>query len=112
MLTVTKPYRLARSTAELLSIEADLWSAFPWLRHVFADSAYAGHKLQNALTKLGNWTIEIVKQSDAAKGFVLLPGRWVVERTVAWLNRNRRLAKDLRPASKAPRPGSISPVLD
>ena len=43
---------------------------------------------------LGKWTIEIVKRSDVAKGFVLLPRRWVVERTLAWLNRNRRLAKD------------------
>jgi transposase len=71
-----------------------LRSAFPWLRHVFADSAYAGGKLQKALAKLGNWTIEIVKRSDAARGFVVLPRRWVVERTLAWLNRNRRLAKD------------------
>lgn len=71
-----------------------LRSAFPWLRHVFADSAYAGGKLQNALAKLGNWTIEIVKRPNAATGFVLLPRRWVVERTFAWLNRNRRLAKD------------------
>jgi transposase len=73
---------------------AALRSAFPWLRHVFADSAYAGGKLQNALAKLGKWTIEIVKRSDAARGFVVLPRRWVVERTLAWLNRNRRLAKD------------------
>jgi hypothetical protein len=43
----------------------------------------------------GGWTIEIVKRSDAAKGFVLLPRRWVVERTFAWLNRNGRLAKDV-----------------
>ena len=71
-----------------------LRSAFPWLRHVFADGAYAGGKLQKALAKLGKWTIEIVKRSDAARGFVVLPRRWVVERTLAWLNRNRRLAKD------------------
>ena len=71
-----------------------LRSAFPWLRHVFADGAYAGGKLQNALAKLGKWTIEIVKRSDAARGFVVLPRRWVVERTLAWLNRNRRLSKD------------------
>jgi transposase len=71
-----------------------LSSAFPWLRHVFADGAYAGDKLQAELAKLGKWTIEIVKRSDAAKGFVLLPRRWVVERSIAWLNRNRRLAKD------------------
>jgi hypothetical protein len=44
---------------------------------------------------LGNWTIEIVKRSDVAKGLVLLPRRWVVERTLALLNRNRRLAKDV-----------------
>ena len=71
-----------------------LRSAFPWLRHVFADGAYAGGKLEGALAKLGEWTIEIVKRSDASRGFVLLPRRWVVERTLAWLNRNRRLAKD------------------
>ena len=69
-------------------------SAFPWLRHVFADGGYAGPKLKKALASIGRWTIEIVKRSDAAKGFKLLPRRWVVERTIAWLNRNRRLAKD------------------
>jgi transposase len=68
--------------------------AFPWLRHVFADAAYAGEKLRQALARLGKWTIEIIKRSDIAKGFQLLPHRWVVERTIAWLNRNRRLAKD------------------
>lgn len=69
-------------------------SLFPWLRHLFADSAYAGPKLAAALTKLGKWTIEIVKRPQDAVGFELLPRRWVVERTLAWLNRNRRLAKD------------------
>jgi transposase len=73
---------------------ASVQSAFPWLRHVFADAGYAGDKLKAALAALGTWTIEIIKRSDAAKGFVLLPRRWVVERTIAWLNRNRRLAKD------------------
>lgn len=67
---------------------------FPWLRHVFADGGYAGDKLKTALEPLGDWTIQIIKRSDAAKGFVVLPRRWVVERTFAWLGRCRRLAKD------------------
>ena len=67
---------------------------FPWLRHVFADGGYAGDKLKAALRGHGDWTIEIIKRSDTAKGFEVLPRRWVVERTFAWLGRCRRLAKD------------------
>jgi transposase len=67
---------------------------FPWLRHIFADGGYAGDKLRNALVDMGKWTIEVIKRSDTAKGFEVLPRRWVVERTFAWLGRCRRLAKD------------------
>jgi len=66
----------------------------PWLRHVFADGGYAGNKLKDAMRGRGQWSIEIVKRSDTANGFVVLPRRWVVERTFAWLGRCRRLAKD------------------
>jgi transposase len=76
------------------SVLASIRSLYPWLRHLFADCGYAGDKLSQALKSLGKWTVEIIKRSDTAKGFVLLPRRWVVERTLAWLNRNRRLAKD------------------
>jgi putative transposase len=68
--------------------------SFPWMRHLFADGGYAGDKLKNALSGCGEWTVEIIKRSDTAQGFVLLPRRWVVERSFAWFGRNRRLAKD------------------
>ena len=67
---------------------------FRRLRHIFADGAYAGEKLDGALREMGRWSLEIIKRPDGAKGFQVLPRRWVVERTLAWLNRNRRLAKD------------------
>jgi putative transposase len=63
-------------------------------RACFADGGYAGDKLAAALAGAGRWQIEIVKRSDRATGFEILPRRWAVERTFAWLNRNRRLAKD------------------
>ena len=66
----------------------------PKLRHVFADCGYRGPKLRSALITIGRWTIQIVKRSDTAEGFEVLPRRWVVERTFAWLGRCRRLAKD------------------
>ena len=62
---------------------------YPWLRRIFADGGYAGDKLRAALASMGRWTVQIIKRSDTAKGFELLPRRWVVERTVAWLGRCR-----------------------
>ena len=67
---------------------------YPMLRHIFADGGYAGPKLREALQAIGRWTVQIVKRSDAAEGFEILPRRWVVERTLAWLGRCRRLSKD------------------
>ena len=71
-------------------------SAYPWLRHVFADGGYAGPKLKHALAGQGDWTVEIVKRPNAANGFVLIARRWLVERTFAWFGRCRCrcLAKD------------------
>jgi transposase len=69
-------------------------SRYPSLRHVFADGGYAGPELRDALKTLGRWSVQIIKRSDTAEGFEVLPRRWVVERTFAWLNRCRRLSKD------------------
>lgn len=77
-----------------VDVLAAIRTRFPWLHHVFADGGYAGEKLRSALVGMGKWTIEIIKRSDKAKGFEVLPRRWVVERTFAWLGRCRRLAKD------------------
>ncbi len=72
-----------------------LFGMFPFLRKLFADSAYQGPIFHTALGKiLPLLETEIVKRSDLAKGFVVLPKRWIVERTIGWLNRCRRLAKD------------------
>jgi len=73
---------------------AEIIRRFPWRRHVFADGGYTGEKLMDALQRNGKWTVEIVRRSDTAKGFVVLPLRWAVERTLAGFNRNRRLVKD------------------
>ena len=74
---------------------ATLFGMYPFLKKLFADGGYQGPDFQKALAKiLPHLTTEIVKRSDHAKGFVVLPRRWVVERTIAWLNRCRRLVKD------------------
>jgi transposase len=74
---------------------ASLFGLFPFLRKLYADAGYQGAKFQNALKRvLRQVRLEIVRRSDVAKGFVVLPKRWIVERTIGWLNRCRRLAKD------------------
>jgi putative transposase len=66
---------------------------FPRLRLIWADQGYKAHFVAWA-QGVRDWAIEIVARPAGAKGFVLLPRRWVVERTFAWLGRSRRLSKD------------------
>ena len=78
-----------------IALLSTLFGLFPFLEKLFADSAYQGPVFHTALASiLPNLKTEIVKRSDAAKGFVTLPKRWIVERSIGWLNRCRRLAKD------------------
>ena len=66
---------------------------FPFIELIFADGGYAGRKMALTVWRTGVWKLQIVKRSDIA-GFEVLPKRWIVERTFAWISRNRRLARD------------------
>jgi len=69
---------------------------FSRLRLIWADGGYAGALVEwvRSLRTRNTVRLEIVKRSDDAKGFVVLPRRWVVERTFAWLGLHRRVSKD------------------
>jgi len=74
---------------------ATLFGLYPFLLKLYADGGYQGARFQDGLRSvLTRVNIEIVKRSDQARRFVVLPKRWIVERTFAWLGRCRRLAKD------------------
>ena len=75
--------RLLRNTAR----------RFPSIVKIFADAGYQGPRMANVVADTGTWQIEIVKRTELHK-FVVLPRRWIVERTFAWIARNRRLARD------------------
>ncbi len=76
-------------------VMATLFGLYPFLLKLYADGGYQGPQFKAGLLDVVQQVdVEIVKRSDAAKGFTVLPKRWVVERTISWLNRCRRLAKD------------------
>ena len=77
------------------TLMATLFGAFPFLSRLFADGGYQGPKFKAAVKRIrARLEVEIVKRSDQAKAFVVLPKRWICERTLAWLGRCRRLGKD------------------
>jgi transposase len=80
---------------------SSLFGMYPFLLKLFVDGGYQGPQFYSAAAAiLPQLSIEVVKRSDQAEGFEVLPKRWVVERTFAWLGRCRRLAKDFENVSR------------
>lgn len=96
ILAVVVPVARVQDRDGAMSLRARLRHRFSRLRVIWADQAYIGD-LVTWLWALRPWRkvrLEIVKRPEGAKGFLLLPKRWIVERTFAWLGRYRRLSKD------------------
>ena len=88
-----------RDGAEALLREAR--RSFPFIERIIADAGYQGRKMEAVVARTGTWELQIVRRCDRHR-FVVLPKRWIVERTLAWISRCRRLARDYeRHARKA-----------
>jgi putative transposase len=83
---------------------------FPRLRLLWVDQKYHNHALYGWVAENGHYGLEVVRRPEGAKGFVLLPKRWVAERTFAWLKRYRRLSVD-RERSTASCDAMIRPAM-
>ena len=90
---VVHPADIQDRDGAVLVLDDHTHRLFPFLEKIFADSAYGGPKLRDAIAG-APWKIEVVRRPADQKGFEVLPKRWVVERTIAWINRCRRLSKD------------------
>lgn len=78
-----------------VALMAGLFGLYPFLRRLFVDGGYAGATFRDGLRgTCPHIRVSVVKRPKQAEGFAVLPKRWVVERSFAWLNRCRRLAKD------------------
>jgi putative transposase len=80
-----------RDGAKLVLVK--LLGRFPRLRLIWADAGYAG-RLVDWVWDTGGWLLEVVRRNPDSHRFEVLPRRWVVERTLGWLSRCRRLSKD------------------
>ena len=92
MNTVTYCKRNILSVVAQMILDA-IRKRWPWLKHLFADGAYDRAMLMDKAAFL-DFIIEVVRRIDGQSGFVVLPGRRVVERTLGWLTRWRRLVRD------------------
>ena len=79
-----------RDGAEALLREAR--RSFPFIERVIGDAGYQGRKMEAAVARSGSWELQIVRRCDRHR--FVLPKRWIVERTLAWISRCRRLARD------------------
>lgn len=84
----------AKKLLEYIKSKSYLEKLCSRIKLVWADRGYQGADLANWVKNLWGWTWEVVRRNQEAKGFVLLPRRWVVERTFGWFNHARRLSKD------------------
>jgi putative transposase len=66
----------------------------PRLKKIWADAAYRGKELADWCKAQGDWDLEVVERTPGVRGFSVVPKRWVVERTLGWISRNRRMSKD------------------
>jgi transposase len=66
---------------------------FPFIERIYADGGYRGVATAAAVARTGTWRLEIVKRPNVPR-FEVLPKRWIVERTFAWISRCRRLTRD------------------
>jgi transposase len=88
-----------RDGAEALLREAR--RSFPFIERIIGDAGYQGRKMETIVARTGMWELQIVRRCDQHR-FVVVPKRWIVERTLAWISRCRRLARDYeRHARKA-----------
>jgi transposase len=89
---------------------AGLKPLLPRLKKIGADGAYTGEKLADWCKEQGGWELGIVERSSAdTEGFAVVPRRWIVERTLGWLMRNRRLGKTTSGRCRAARRSSRWP---
>ena len=90
---VVHPADVQDRDGAVLVLDRRTRALFPFIERIFADTGYRAGRTMLAAAATGTWIIEIVKRGGA-HAFIVMPKRWIVERTLAWISRNRRLARD------------------